>query len=55
MNNINNTFIIFLILFVSACSSVPKNTSNQDRKSLAFNVVPRDGFGHEENLTQLKF
>ena len=28
MNNINNTFIIFLILFVSGCSSVPKNTSN---------------------------
>ena len=45
-----------LILFPSnLIHYVPKNTSNQDRKSLAFNVVPRDGFGHEENLTQLKF
>ena len=28
MNKIINPFLIFLILFVSACSSVPKNTSN---------------------------
>ena len=28
MNRINNTFLTFLILFISACSSVPQNTSN---------------------------
>ena len=28
MNKIINPFLFFLILFVSACSSVPKNTSN---------------------------
>ena len=28
MNRITNTFLIFLILFISSCSSVPQNTSN---------------------------
>ena len=28
MNKINNFFLVLSILFVSACSSVPKNTSN---------------------------
>ena len=28
MNRISNIFLAFLILFISACSSVPKNTSN---------------------------
>ena len=28
MNRITNTFLTFLILFISACSSVPQNTSN---------------------------
>ena len=28
MNKIINPFLFFLILFVSACSSIPKNTSN---------------------------
>ena len=28
MNKINNIFLVLSILFVSACSSVPKNTSN---------------------------
>ena len=28
MNKIINHFLVFLVLFVSACSSVPKNTSN---------------------------
>lgn len=33
---------------------VPKNETNITRKSLSFNVVPTDGFGDEEDLTQLK-
>ena len=28
MNKINNIFLVISILFISACSSVPKNTSN---------------------------
>ena len=28
MNRITNTFLTFLILFISSCSSVPQNTSN---------------------------
>jgi uncharacterized protein (TIGR02466 family) len=35
--------------------SVPVNTSNSVRCSLAFNVVPVVGFGEEENLTELLF
>jgi uncharacterized protein (TIGR02466 family) len=35
--------------------SVPLNTSNSVRCSLAFNVVPTIGFGQEENLTELLF
>lgn len=35
--------------------SVPVNTSNSVRCSLAFNVVPIVGFGEEENLTELLF
>ena len=45
-----------LILFPSSQThSVAPNTSNKDRKSLAFNVVPTDGFGTEIELTELKF
>ena len=45
-----------LIVFPSHLHhSVPKNTTNTTRCSLAFNVVPTIGFGEEENLTELKF
>jgi uncharacterized protein (TIGR02466 family) len=45
-----------LILFPSDLDhSVPENTTNQIRKSLAFNIVPTEGFGMEEELTELKF
>jgi len=45
-----------LVLFPSnLIHYVPKNTSNQDRKSLAFNIIPKDGVGSEINLTQLKY
>jgi uncharacterized protein (TIGR02466 family) len=45
-----------LILFPSYLRhSVPVNTTNKIRKSLAFNVVPTEGFGDEVNLTELKF
>ena len=45
-----------MILFPSFLHhSVPKNTTNTTRCSLAFNVVPTVGFGEEENLTELKF
>lgn len=45
-----------LILFPSYLHhSVPLNTSNSVRCSLAFNVVPTVGFGEEENLTELLF
>jgi hypothetical protein len=44
-----------LILFPSELlHSVPKNETNIIRKSLAFNIVPKEGFGEEKNLTQLK-
>ena len=45
-----------LILFPSYLRhSVPINTTNKIRKSLAFNVVPTNGLGSEEELTELKF
>ena len=45
-----------MILFPSYLHhSVPVNTSNSIRCSLAFNVVPTIGFGDEGNLTELKF
>ena len=56
-----STFAIFpspgdLILFHSSLyHSVPKNDTKFNRHSLAFNIVPTDGFGDEESLTELKF
>lgn len=45
-----------LVLFPSILEhSVPKNVSHTPRKSLAFNIVPTEGFGTEESLTELKF
>lgn len=45
-----------LILFPSTLfHSVSKNNSNLIRKSLAFNIVPTEGFGNESELTELKF
>ncbi len=45
-----------LLLFPSYLEhAVKKNTTNTPRKSFAFNVIPRDGFGTEEGLTELKF
>ena len=45
-----------LILFPSYLQhSVPTNTSDKIRKSLAFNIVPTEGLGDEESLTELKF
>lgn len=45
-----------LLLFPSYLThSVPVNKSNEVRCSLAFNVVPTDGFGDEILLTELKF
>jgi uncharacterized protein (TIGR02466 family) len=45
-----------LLLFPSHLHhSVPLNTTDKTRHSLAFNVVPTIGFGDEENLTELKF
>ena len=45
-----------LILFPSTLyHSVSENTTNIPRKSLSFNIVPKEGFGLEETLTQLKF
>ena len=45
-----------LLLFPSTLShSVPKNTSDRARKSLAFNIVPTKGFGEESSLNKLKF
>jgi len=58
----NNTDIPFkptpgtLLLFPSYLyHSVPKNTTNEIRKSLAFNIVPKDGFGDAQFLNELKF
>lgn len=45
-----------LILFPSSLPhSVPLNTTDKIRKSLAFNIVPKEGLGDEESLTELKF
>lgn len=45
-----------LVLFPSWLHhSVPQNTTDKVRCSLAFNVVPTQGFGEEENLTELLF
>ena len=47
---------VMLILFPSALPhSVPLNTTDKIRKSLAFNIVPKEGLGSEEALTELKF
>ena len=45
-----------LILFPSwLLHSVPPNNTEFNRYSLAFNVVPAEGFGSKENLNELKF
>ena len=45
-----------LLLFPSYLNhSVPKNTHATPRKSLAFNIVPKRGFGDETDLTELIF
>lgn len=45
-----------LILFSSHFRhSVPKNNTKDIRKSLAFNIIPLDGFGDEAQLNELKF
>lgn len=45
-----------LLLFPSYLQhSVPLNKSQLTRCSLAFNSVPVEGFGHETELTELKF
>ena len=45
----------FLIFPSSLIHSVLENNTNEIRKSLAFNIVPVDGFGNEGNLNRLKF
>lgn len=45
-----------LLLFPSYLHhSVPVNKTDKPRQSLAFNVVPKIGFGDERNLTELIF
>ena len=45
-----------LVLFPSYMQhGVGVNLTNIPRKSLAFNIVPQDGFGFEEGLVELKF
>jgi uncharacterized protein (TIGR02466 family) len=45
-----------LLLFPSYLHhSVPVNNTDNVRCSLAFNIVPTEGFGDERNLTELKF
>lgn len=45
-----------LILFPSyLLHSVNKNLTKTPRKSLAFNIVPKDGFGFTRGLCELKF
>lgn len=34
---------------------VPENRTNLPRKSVAFNIIPIDGFGSEDQLTRIKF
>jgi len=44
-----------LLLFPSfLLHSVPVNDTNTIRKSLAFNIIPKEGFGSEQELTELK-
>lgn len=35
--------------------AVLNNDTNQPRKCLSFNIIPKEGFGNKENLTELKF
>ena len=45
-----------LILFPAFLwHSVPRNDTNKVRKSLAFNIVPKEGFGDSRYLNELKF
>ena len=45
-----------IILFPSSLlHSVPLNTTDSIRKSLAFNAVPKTGLGTESSLNELKF
>jgi uncharacterized protein (TIGR02466 family) len=45
-----------MVLFPSNLAhSVSKNITDIPRKSISFNVVPKEGFGSEENLNELKF
>jgi uncharacterized protein (TIGR02466 family) len=45
-----------LLLFPSyILHSVPVNKSNKVRKSLAFNIMPKEKIGAEDNLTELLF
>jgi len=45
-----------LVLFPSYLfHSVPVNTTQYVRSSLAFNIVPKNSLGQEENLTELRF
>jgi hypothetical protein len=45
-----------IVLFPSnLIHSVPINKTNSIRKSLAFNAVPKKGFGEDIGLTELKF
>lgn len=58
-NNQNTRFSLSptpgeLIIFPSYLQhSVPENTTDKVRKSLAFNIVPTEGFGHEDSLNKL--
>ena len=45
-----------LVIFPSTLlHSVLENNTNEIRKSLAFNIVPVEGFGSDRNLNRLKF
>ena len=46
---------LFLLFPSFLLHSVPLNDTNLVRKSIAFNIVPEEGFGEEESLTELKF
>lgn len=45
----------FILFPSSMVHGVRVNESNSPRKSLAFNLIPRDGFGDTDLLTELKF
>ena len=45
----------FIIFPSSLIHSVLENNTNEIRKSLAFNIVPVEGFGSDRNLNRLKF